>query len=63
MAAGHPLDLIKVNIQTMETPQPGQKPMYSGTLDCARQIIAKDGVRSNGNEVTPAASCIDSLMY
>lgn len=43
VAAGHPLDLIKVNLQTMPNPKPGEKPMYSGMMDCARKIIAKDG--------------------
>jgi solute carrier family 25 (mitochondrial carnitine/acylcarnitine transporter), member 20/29 len=41
---GHPLDLIKVRLQTMPTPAPGQKPVYTGMLDCAKQTIAKDGV-------------------
>lgn len=45
MAAGHPLDLIKVNMQTMEVPKAGEAPMYSSAVDCGRQIIAKDGVR------------------
>lgn len=40
------MDLIKVNIQTMEKPKPGQPPMYTGAIDCARKIIAKDGVRA-----------------
>eukprot|EP00013_Stygamoeba_regulata_P014729 CAMPEP_0177673022 /NCGR_PEP_ID=MMETSP0447-20121125/25691_1 /TAXON_ID=0 /ORGANISM="Stygamoeba regulata, Strain BSH-02190019" /LENGTH=291 /DNA_ID=CAMNT_0019180805 /DNA_START=12 /DNA_END=887 /DNA_ORIENTATION=- len=35
--AGHPLDLIKVRLQTSATGQ------YKGTLDCARQTIAKEG--------------------
>lgn len=45
VATGHPLDLIKVNIQTMEKPAPGQPPMYTGMVDCARKLVAKDGVR------------------
>lgn len=44
VAAGHPLDLIKVNLQTMPTPKPGEKPVYTGMMDCARKIIAKDGL-------------------
>lgn len=39
------MDLVKVNIQTMEKPAPGQPPMYTGAIDCARKLIAKDGVR------------------
>lgn len=42
--AGHPLDLIKVRLQTMKT-VPGQLPPYTGTLDCARKTIAREGVR------------------
>ncbi|KAL7746809.1 carnitine transporter [Sorochytrium milnesiophthora] len=37
VAAGHPLDLIKVRLQTSN--------QYKGMVDCARQTIAKDGVR------------------
>jgi len=39
---GHPLDTIKVRIQTMHI-EPGKEPPYKGTLDCAQKIIAKDG--------------------
>jgi len=43
VATGHPMDLIKVNLQTMEKPKPGQPPMYTGAMDCARKIVARDG--------------------
>merc|ERR1711974_283504 len=39
---GHPLDTIKVRLQTMPIIE-GQKPMYSGTLDCALQTVRKEG--------------------
>jgi len=39
---GHPLDTIKVKIQTMEI-KAGQEPMYKGTWDCASQVIKRDG--------------------
>lgn len=42
---GHPLDLIKVRLQTMPKPAPGEAPLYTGMADCARKTIAKDGVR------------------
>ncbi|CAK4084087.1 unnamed protein product [Aphanomyces euteiches] len=45
VAAGHPLDLIKVNMQTMPTPKAGEAPLYSSATDCARKIIAKDGIK------------------
>jgi len=35
--AGHPLDLIKVRLQTST--------QYSGLIDCFKQTLAKDGVR------------------
>jgi solute carrier family 25 carnitine/acylcarnitine transporter 20/29 len=35
--AGHPLDLIKVRLQTSN--------QYKGTWDCAKQTMARDGVR------------------
>lgn len=41
--AGHPMDTIKVRIQTMPTPAPGQRPLYKGTLDCVMQTLKKEG--------------------
>lgn len=43
VSAGHPLDTIKVRLQTMPKPKPGEKPMYSGTFDCAKKIIIREG--------------------
>ena len=40
---GHPMDTIKVRIQTMEV-VPGKPPPYAGMVDCAKQIVAKEGV-------------------
>lgn len=42
--AGHPLDLIKVRMQTMVVVE-GQPPAYSSAVDCAKKTIAKDGFR------------------
>lgn len=39
---GHPLDTIKVRIQTMPVVA-GQPPAYTGTFDCAMKIIRKEG--------------------
>lgn len=39
VAAGHPLDTIKVRLQTQPTP-----PIYKGTFDCAKQIVMKESV-------------------
>ncbi|KAK2176766.1 hypothetical protein NP493_642g00023 [Ridgeia piscesae] len=43
--SGHPLDTIKVRLQTMPTPPPGQAPMYSGMLDCTKKMFLKEGIR------------------
>ncbi|KAK2555995.1 Mitochondrial carnitine/acylcarnitine carrier protein [Acropora cervicornis] len=43
VVSGHPLDTIKVRLQTMPTPEPGQKPMFTGTLDCALKTVRKEG--------------------
>ena len=37
VAVGHPLDTIKVRLQTSS--------QYSGMLDCAKQTIAQDGIK------------------
>ncbi|PVD25199.1 hypothetical protein C0Q70_15697 [Pomacea canaliculata] len=34
-----------VRLQTMPKPLPGQAPLYSGTFDCAKQTIVKEGFR------------------
>mmetsp|Transcript_5109 Transcript_5109/g.8764 ORF Transcript_5109/g.8764 Transcript_5109/m.8764 type:complete len:313 (+) Transcript_5109:211-1149(+) len=39
---GHPLDLIKVKLQTM-TVVPGKEPPYKGLMDCARKTIVREG--------------------
>ncbi|KAG4073163.1 hypothetical protein HA402_002552 [Bradysia odoriphaga] len=43
--AGHPLDTIKVRLQTMPLPAPGAAPMYTGTYDCARKTVQREGFR------------------
>jgi solute carrier family 25 carnitine/acylcarnitine transporter 20/29 len=57
VATGHPMDLVKVNIQTMPTPKAGEAPMYTSAIDCARKMVAKDGVRrfreSRNRQVDP----------
>ncbi|CAM6126577.1 unnamed protein product [Calypogeia fissa] len=40
--ASNPIDVIKTRIMNMEV-QPGQKPPYSGALDCAVKTISKEG--------------------
>ena len=43
--AGHPMDTIKVRIQTMPTPKPGQAPQYEGMLDCMNKTFRHEGLR------------------
>ncbi|XP_043203956.1 mitochondrial carnitine/acylcarnitine carrier protein-like isoform X2 [Amphibalanus amphitrite] len=45
VVTGHPLDTIKVRLQTMPNPAPGEKPLYTGTFDCAKQTVAKEGFK------------------
>ncbi|XP_062891395.1 mitochondrial carnitine/acylcarnitine carrier protein-like isoform X2 [Mobula hypostoma] len=42
--AGHPLDTVKVCLQTQPPPAPGHRQLYSGAIDCLRKTIAKEGV-------------------
>lgn len=44
VVAGQPLDTLKVRLQTMPS-LPGQAPLYSGALDCAKKTVTKEGVR------------------
>ncbi|XP_046812570.1 congested-like trachea protein isoform X2 [Lucilia cuprina] len=41
--SGHPLDTIKVRLQTMPRPAPGEQPMFKGTFDCAAKTIKNEG--------------------
>ncbi|XP_074529305.1 protein kinase, cAMP-dependent, regulatory, type II, alpha, B [Halichoeres trimaculatus] len=43
--AGHPLDTIKVRLQTQPKPKPGESLIYNGTIDCFKKTIAKEGVK------------------
>lgn len=43
VAAGHPLDTIKVRLQTQPIPEPGKKPLYLGTWDCALKTVRNEG--------------------
>ncbi|XP_017014733.2 mitochondrial magnesium exporter 1-like [Drosophila takahashii] len=42
---GYPLDTIKVRLQTMPTPLPGQSPRYKGVVDCTARIFRQEGFR------------------
>uniref|UniRef100_A0A4W2IB64 Mitochondrial carnitine/acylcarnitine carrier protein-like n=1 Tax=Bos indicus x Bos taurus TaxID=30522 RepID=A0A4W2IB64_BOBOX len=42
---GHPLDTVKVRLQTQPPSLPGQPPMYSGTFDCFRKTLMREGIR------------------
>ena len=41
---GHPLDTIKVRMQTMPLPAPGQAPMFSGMTDCIIKTARQEGL-------------------
>ncbi|XP_067013535.2 mitochondrial carnitine/acylcarnitine carrier protein isoform X1 [Anabrus simplex] len=45
VVTGHPLDTLKVRLQTMPRPGPGEEPLYKGTWDCARKTVQKEGVK------------------
>ncbi|CAL8366848.1 unnamed protein product [Lota lota] len=42
--AGHPLDTIKVRLQTQPKASSGQLLLYRGTYDCFHKTVAKEGV-------------------
>lgn len=43
--AGHPMDTIKVRLQTMPLPKPGDVALYGGTYDCFKKTIQNEGFR------------------
>ncbi|CAK9305048.1 unnamed protein product [Gordionus sp. m RMFG-2023] len=42
---GHPLDTIKVRLQTMPKPELGQKALYSSATDCAKKTFYSEGIK------------------
>lgn len=45
VVTGHPLDTIKVRLQTMPKVGSGETPRYTGTFDCARKTVLQEGFR------------------
>ncbi|KMZ66464.1 Mitochondrial carnitine/acylcarnitine carrier-like protein [Zostera marina] len=43
LIVGHPFDTIKVKLQSMPTPLPGQLPKYTGAMDAVKQTISAEG--------------------
>eukprot|EP01134_Creolimax_fragrantissima_P006862 CFRG6862T1 len=41
---GHPLDTVKVKIQTMPVVK-GEAPLYKGTMDCITKTVKADGIK------------------
>lgn len=41
--SGHPFDTVKVRLQTMPMPLPGQAPMYRGMWDCVVKTVKLEG--------------------
>ncbi|XP_018322635.2 congested-like trachea protein [Agrilus planipennis] len=41
---GHPLDTVKVRMQTMPLPKPGEVPLYTGTWNCIVKTVRNEGV-------------------
>jgi len=45
VVSGHPLDTIKVRLQTMPPALPGQQQLYTGTFDCLRKTVSNEGFK------------------
>lgn len=43
LTVGHPFDTVKVKLQNMPNPAPGQAPMYTSAIDAVRKTVATDG--------------------
>lgn len=43
IVTGHPLDTIKVRLQTMPKPGPNESALYKGTFDCLTKTVSKEG--------------------
>ena len=62
VAVGHPFDTVKVRLQTMPTPKPGQTPLYTGMGDCIRKTVAEGGPRALYRGVGPVLAGV-APMY
>ena len=58
--SGHPLDTIKVRMQTMQIVK-GQAPMYSSAFDCARQTVQREGFRGLYKGVAAPLSAVTPM--
>jgi len=56
-AIGHPIDLVKVRMQTMVV-APGQKPPFNSTFDCLKKTFVKEGPRGLYRGVTAPITAI-----
>ncbi|XP_078393872.1 mitochondrial carnitine/acylcarnitine carrier protein-like [Cetorhinus maximus] len=44
IVAGHPMDTIKVRLQTQPKALPGRALLYQGAIDCLRKTVANEGL-------------------
>jgi len=59
---GHPIDCVKVRMQTMVV-KPGETPPFTGTFDCLRKTAAKEGVSSHGSRETQDSDIASGNFY
>eukprot|EP01094_Clydonella_sp_ATCC50884_P010403 TRINITY_DN2002_c0_g1_i1.p1 TRINITY_DN2002_c0_g1~~TRINITY_DN2002_c0_g1_i1.p1 ORF type:complete len:404 (+),score=100.53 TRINITY_DN2002_c0_g1_i1:167-1213(+) len=52
VVVGHPMDTIKVKLQTQRRVAIGEVPLYTGTWDCTRKTFVTEGVRGLYRGVT-----------
>ncbi|KAL1921670.1 uncharacterized protein VTP21DRAFT_10312 [Calcarisporiella thermophila] len=45
VVVGQPFDTVKVRLQTMPRPLPGEVPRYTGMLDCVTKTVKNEGVK------------------
>ncbi|TRY97352.1 hypothetical protein DNTS_031693 [Danionella cerebrum] len=65
VSVGHPLDTVKVRLQTQPKPLPGRFSLYAGTFDCFRKTLAREGMRGlyKGMAAPVQKSPEDALTY
>eukprot|EP00041_Stephanoeca_diplocostata_P022620 m.541648 g.541648 ORF g.541648 m.541648 type:complete len:228 (+) comp22111_c1_seq4:430-1113(+) len=50
----NPVDVLKSRLQNMPKPKSGSPPMYTGVVDCAKQLLAKEGIMAFYKGFAPA---------
>uniref|UniRef100_A0AC34FP48 Uncharacterized protein n=1 Tax=Panagrolaimus sp. ES5 TaxID=591445 RepID=A0AC34FP48_9BILA len=62
VAVGHPFDTVKVRLQAMSNPLPGEKPLFTGALDCVKKTVVREGFLALYKGSSAPAICVTPIF-